>query len=210
MKWIDVTMPLDAATTPWPGDLPFDLTPVSRIGKDRTSNTSRITMGTHIGTHVDAPWHYEPDGRRVHEVDPAVFFGEALVLDFTGVQRISAEMLRGRRLLKRLLFKTSASSRPHNAPFDEKYPSLTADAATYLVEQGVVLTGIDSPGIAPFKEPGRDTHHILLREDVFVIENLRLGAVEAGVHAFVVLPLPVVGADGSPCRAFVGREDSTP
>jgi arylformamidase len=200
-------MPLEASTTPWPGDPVFELIALSRIGKERSSNTSCVTIGTHTGTHIDAPWHYERAGKRLHEVDPALFFGQALVLDFTGVQRISAEMLRGRRLLKRLLFKTDASAHPHDAPFDEHYPSITADAATYLVQQGVTLVGIDSPSIAPFKEPGRDTHHLLLQEEVLIVENLRLGAVDAGVHAFVVLPLPIVGADGSPCRAFIGGED---
>jgi len=84
------------------------------------------------------------------------------------------------------------------------------DAAQRLVEDGVRLVGVDYLSVAPFKEPGGVTHHRLLENEVLVVEGLRLGACTAGTYPFVVLPLPLAGADGAPCRAFLGVEKGTP
>ena len=93
MEWIDVSIPLDGSITLWPGDPRFTLAPVSRIAKGDSSNASALSMGSHIGTHVDAPWHFEEDGKRLHEIDTAVFFGEALLLDFQKADAITADLL---------------------------------------------------------------------------------------------------------------------
>ncbi len=204
MRWYDVTMPMHAGMTVWPGDAPFAIEPADRIGHGDSCNTSTLHMTTHTGTHCDAPWHFEEDGKRLDEVDPALFFGEALVLDLGGVDTIHAADLGDEPLPARLLFKTRNSGRPAEDPFDEDFVALEEDAAERIVDEGVRLVGIDGLSIAQWKRSG-PTHHVLLENDVFVVEGLRLGNVPPGLCEFVVLPLALVGADGAPCRAFVGR-----
>lgn len=192
----------------WPGDPPFELRAARRIARGDGSNVSTLTLSTHLGTHVDAPWHFESDGAQLHELDASLYFGEAEVIDLTGVEgQIRAERLPERRLPERVLFKTRNSMHGPLEPFRKDYVALELDAAERLVRDGTRLVGVDYLSVAPYKQPGQATHHCLLRNGIIVVEGLRLLSIPAGVHAFVVLPLPLMDADGSPCRAFVGREE---
>jgi len=207
IEWIDVSIPLSATTTVWPGDAPFSLAPVARIAEGDSKNLSSLSLGAHTGTHVDAPWHFEEDGKKLHEMDTSVFFGEAMVLDLPDVDVISADDLGPGPLPARVLFKTRNSDYPVDAAFRKDYVGLDGGAAQRLVDDGVRLVGVDYLSVAPFKQEGQVTHHRLLRNEVCVVEGLRLAGLAAGVSKFVVLPLALVGADGAPCRAFVGIED---
>jgi len=205
IKWFDVSIPLHAGATVWPGDQAMSLTPAGRIAQGDHCNTSVITCPTHIGTHCDAPWHFEDGGKRLEEVDTALFFGDALLVALEDVDVIRASDLRPERFPERVLFKTRNSQYPANAPFKKDFVALDVSAAERLVADGVKLVGIDYLSIAPFGNSG-PTHHALLQNDVFVVEGLRLGGFSAGTYPFVVLPLPLTGADGAPCRAFLGRQ----
>ncbi|HIJ65102.1 MAG TPA: cyclase family protein [Candidatus Hydrogenedentes bacterium] len=207
IEWIDVSIPIDGSMTLWPGDPAFTLAPVSRIAKGDNTNASAISMGTHIGTHVDAPWHFEEDGKKLHEIDTAVFFGEALLLDFPDADLITADLLGESPLPPRVLFKTRNSDYPVQGEIRNDYVALDADAAQRLVDDGVKLVGVDYLSVAPYKQEGQGTHHRLLRNNVYIVEGLRLGSLVAGTYRFIALPLPLVGADGAPCRAFVGSEE---
>jgi arylformamidase len=190
--------------TIWPGDPAFFLEPDARIATGDGCNTSRIALSTHTGTHCDAPWHFEDDGKRLHEVDPQLFFGDALLIDLPQVDRIRASDLPRAPLPARVLFKTRHSGQPEDVPFQPDFVAVDADAARRLADDGVRLVGVDYLSVAPYKQPGRDTHHILLSAGVLVVEGLRLGGFPAGTYPFVVLPLPILDADGAPCRAFLG------
>lgn len=207
MQWIDVTIPLHPGMTVWPGDPPFQLTPKNRIAQGDGNNTSLLTLSTHTGTHVDAPWHFEEDGKRLDEVDTAVFFGDALVLDLPEVKVVTAADLPEEPLPDRVLFKTANSDYPADAPFNAEYAALDASVAQRLADDGVVLVGVDALSVAPRKQPGQVTHHVLLHKGVVVVEGLRLQRIAPGMHPFVVLPLALRGADGAPCRAFVGVDE---
>ena len=204
VQWMDVTIPMAMGMTVWPGDPEFLFEADSRIADGDSSNVSVIRMSTHTGTHVDAPWHFEEDGARLHAVDPSVFFGDAQVLDIPDVALVRAGDLGPGPLARRVLIKTRNSEKDPGRPFDREYVALSEDAAQRLVDEGVRLVGVDYLSVAPFKQPGQGTHHILLQADVFIVEGLVLAAIPEGIHAFVVLPLPLHDADGSPCRAFVG------
>ncbi len=206
ITWVDVSIPLSASTTAWPGDTPFQLKPSSRIAEGAEVNTSQITMSTHTATHVDAPWHFEDDGKKLDEVDPSVFFGEALIIELPEVDLITAADLGDKPLPPRVLFKTKNSQWPAHGEFRQDFVAVAPDAAQRLVDDGVRLVGVDYLSVAPYKQPGQPTHHILLQNDVFIVEGLRLASAPAGTVQFVCLPLPLMGADGSPCRAFVGVE----
>lgn len=208
LQWLDVTIPMRNGMTVWPGDAPFLLEAQTRLAQGDGSNVSRVTMSTHAGTHVDAPWHFEDDGKRLHEVSHEVFFGRALVIGYAGEGPLHADDLGADPLPPRLLVKTRNSARHWSAPFCRDYVALEADAAERCVREGVRLIGVDYLSVAPYKQEGQETHHQLLHHDVFVVEGLVLGAVPEGWCEFVVLPLPLEGADGAPCRAFVGLTPS--
>ena len=204
VKWIDVSIPMREGMTVWPGDTEFSLRPASRISEGADCNVSTLTLSTHAGTHVDAPWHFEAGGKRLHEVNTGIFFGDALLIDLPDRETVRAEDLGPDPLPPRVVLKTRNSQFPVDAPFLTAYTAVETCAAQRLVDEGVRLIGIDSLSVAPYKQQGQDTHHILLQAEVFIVEGLRLAGIPAGLHSFVVLPLPLQEADGSPCRAFLG------
>jgi arylformamidase len=202
--WRDVTLPLRPETVVWPGDPAFEIEPLRRIADGGACNTSRLSMATHTGTHIDAPWHFEDDGKRLDEVDTSLFFGEALLLDIPDVDTVRASDLGAARLPRRVLLKTRNSLLPVDTSFRADYVALDAEAAQRIVDDGVRLVGVDYLSVAPFRQNGQETHHRLLTHDVLIVEGLCLGGLQAGIYQFTVLPLALVGADGAPCRAFVG------
>ena len=207
MRWIDVTIPMHAAMTVWPGDPPFTLSPAARIADGAGCNVSTLSLSTHTGTHCDAPWHFEDDGKKLHEVDTSIFFGDALIIDLPEVDIICASNLPSGRLPNRVRFRARNSAYPPDAPFLKSYVALDKSAAERLVDDGVRLVGVDYLSVAPYKQPGQETHHRLLEAGVFVVEGLLLQSFSPGVYPFVVLPMAIVGADGAPCRAFIGLEE---
>ena len=206
-NWHDVTIPMHPGMTVWPGDPPFEILPLNRIENGDGCNTSLVRCCTHTGTHIDAPWHFEVSGKCLEALDSALFFGKASLMELTGVDHIHANHLGTNPLPRRLLIKTEASSKPVDAPFYSGYTALAPDAAQRIVDEGVGLVGIDTLGIGPYGQQDEKTHHILLSSDVIVVEGLRLGPFATGTYAFTVLPMPLVGVDGAPCRAFIGLEE---
>jgi arylformamidase len=206
IEWTDVSVPMHPGMTVWPGDPPFSLSPLSRIAEGGEVNVSEIRLSTHCGTHCDAPWHFEEDGKRLDEIDPAVYFGQARIIEALHVDVVTAHDLGKEPLPQRILVKTRNSAMPIDQPFETNYAALSEDAARRCVDEGVRLVGVDYYSVAPYEQPGQPTHHILLQNEVFVVEGLRLAKFGAGVYWFTCLPMPIAGADGAPCRAFIGQE----
>ena len=201
-QWRDISIPLSPQMTVWPGDPKFSVEPAGRIADGADSNVSRITMSSHTGTHCDAPWHFVEEGAKMDEVDTSVFIGKALVVDLPDVDIIRAKDLPEEKLPKRVLFKTRNSFLPMDGTFDRSYVALHLDAAERLVADGVKVVGIDYLSIAPYRD-AIPVHRTLLEAEVLIVEGLRLADITAGVYDFIVLPMPLVGADGAPCRAFI-------
>lgn len=201
--WHDVSIPIHAGTTVWPGDNPVRFEAASRIAEGASCNTSSLTVPSHCGTHCDAPWHFEDDGKKLHEVDFQVFFGVARVIELLEVDLVRADDLGPAPLPPRILLKTRNSDYPVNGPFKTDFVAVAPDAAQRMVDEGVRLVGVDYLSVAAYKDAA-PTHHILLRNEVFIVEGLCLWDVPAGDHPFTVLPMALYGADGAPCRAFVG------
>jgi len=204
VRWHDVSIPLKSGMAVWPGDEPFALEAAARMAKGAECNISRLSCSVHTGTHIDAPWHFEDDGKRIHELDPNLFFGPALIVDVPDVTLIMPEHLGSGPLPSRVLFKTRNSDIPFDGPFRGDYTALDTKTAQRLVELGVKLVGIDYLSVGPYQQPGQATHHCLLGNDIVIVEGLRLAGFLAGLYEFVVLPLALIDADGSPCRAFIG------
>lgn len=163
---------------------------------------SLLSLNVHTGTHVDAPLHMLAGGATIESIPLDRLVGPARVLDLTHLKGyITREDLvpfaiqRG----ERILFKTTSSL---TEEFDLEFVFLREDGAQYLSEIGVGLVATDALGIerAQAEYP---THRTLMRNDIIIVEGLRLKEVEAGNYMLVIAPLKLTGIDASPARAFL-------
>jgi arylformamidase len=105
----------------------------------------------------------------------------------------------------RLLLKTRNSSLwdTPNHEFFKEFAALTADAAQWVVDRGIRLVGIDYLSIQLFADKVSTTHHVLLADEVIIVEGLDLRAVEPGAYHLTCLPMKLKDADGAPVRAIL-------
>lgn len=206
-KLLDVTVPLAAGLAVYPGNPAFELQPVKRIADGGSSNVSRLVMGTHTGTHVDAPRHFFDDGIGVDGLPLDLLLGRARVVDTGHRGGIGADELAAAGLREdiRVLLKTPNSALWNGEGFHKDYTYLTEGGARYLVDQGVKVVGIDYVSVEQFKKAGAPAHHALLSHGVVIIEGLNLAEVDAGMYEMYCLPLRVVGGDGAPARVILKR-----
>jgi arylformamidase len=197
MKILDITRPLSGTAVAYPGDIP----PVFTQHDQRQYLISDLRMNSHSGTHIDAPVHYLKTGDTIDTISLSRLVGPCRVLDVSKEGRtIGAPALSGRiDGISRVLLKTAFSS---CTSFREDYPSLTREAAHYLVKNGVECVGIDSFSIEAFVCDG-SVHRELLGNGCIIIELLDLSAVREGDYTLVALPLRLSGLDGSPARAIL-------
>src|SRR5262245_15806111 len=162
----DVSVPITNTMPVWPSDPPVKLTPQSHLSRDK-SHTVRLTtieMGTHTGTHIDAPWHFVENGRRLNQIAIETLVGKASVFELPGVRSIGREDLSRLPLsgIERILFKTENSRHWNDGRFFEEFVYLEPEAAQVLVDHGVKLVGIDYLSIDKFKSENHPTHFVLL------------------------------------------------
>jgi arylformamidase len=208
MPLLDVSLPLDSRLPIWPGNPPFELTPVKRIAEGGSSNVSRLTLGTHTGTHIDAPRHMIDGAPTLDQLPLDALIGPARVVAPDAARAIEARHVTGDALqgATRILFKTRNSTFWGSAQFRTDFVFLTEEAARALVAAGVRLVGIDYLSIEEYKKPGAPAHKALLSAGVVVVEGLDLRAADPGPYHLMCLPLRVVGADGAPARVLLRRE----
>ncbi|MEW6651275.1 MAG: cyclase family protein [Chloroflexota bacterium] len=208
MKIFDISLTITPALATWPGDPKVVLERVNKMEDGANANVSRLDMGVHTGTHVDAPFHFIPVGETVESMRLDVLIGIAWVVHIPDeVRVITRETLEKARLPEepvRVLFRTRNSQlwQIEADTFHADFVGIDASGAQYLVEKGVQLVGVDYLSVAPYKL-SRPTHQILLKAQVVVIEGLNLSAVEAGQYRLVCLPLKLGGSDGAPARAVL-------
>lgn len=206
-KLLDVTVPLAPGIPVYPGNPPFELQPVKRIAEGGSSNVSRLVMGAHTGTHVDAPRHFFDGSAGVDELPLNLLLGRARVVEMPRRGGIAAADLEAAGLREdlRVLLKTTNSALWNSPVFHEDYTHLTESGARYLVDQGVKVVGVDYLSVEQFKKPGAPAHRALLSAGVVIIEGLNLSDAEPGMYEMYCLPLRVVGGDGAPARVVLKR-----
>jgi len=199
-KILDVTVPLSAEVPTFPGDPPFEIAYTHKIAGGDAYNVSRISMGSHSGTHVDAPYHFLADGQTVENLPLEILMGKARVVELVVRDKVERVDLRDDI---RVLFKTRMSGQLRLPAFQEDFVYLTPDAATYLAQAGIKLVGWDYLSIEKFGSADFAAHHALLTAAVVIVEGLDLSEVEPGEYDMTCLPLRIVGADGSPARVIL-------
>ena len=203
----DISMSIHPGMPVFPGDSPPQQKWLRRMQDGACHNLSALALGSHTGTHVDAPYHFVEKGITLDEIPLEVFVGKALVIEITDPVSISADELRGHTIAsaERVLFKTRNSSTLSRGEFQEDFVYIEGEAAEYLVSLGVRLVGVDYLSVDRYGDESSPAHHALLGCGVVILEGADLSEVEAGVYTLVCLPLKVGGAEGSPVRAVLMR-----
>lgn len=205
-RWIDVSLPLASGMIGWPGDEGVRVARVQDVGRGDPCTLTRLVLGTHAGTHVDAPSHYLPEGAALDTMPLDATLGPARVIAIADPVAVTAAELARHRIRRgeRLLLRTRNSRRRWwEHPFAEDYVFVSPAAARWLAERRVRCVGIDALSVGGFREGGRETHEALLGGGVWIIEGLALTMVRPGPVDLVCLPLRIPGADGAPARALV-------
>jgi len=189
----------------FPGDPPFKMEPFFRRAAGDPFDLALMSMGTHLGTHVDPPAHYLDGGATVEMIPLDVLVGPGIVLDMRGRPFVDAMALRESPVQGhiRVLLKTDNGPRLLESEFHEDYVHVTEDAAEYLVELGVVLVGNDYLSIERYNNEGAPVHRTLLSAGVLVVEGVNSMNLPAGPCEIYCLPLNIAGADGAPARLLV-------
>ena len=200
---IDVTRAIHNASPNWPDDTPVNYQTPVRISSGASVNIGSITMSTHTGTHVDAPWHYDDKGLKLHEVPLETWVGTCVVVNAIGVSSLTPALLEDIDLtgITKVIFKTGQP----NAwlEFPKTWAITDPSLPPYLAARGVNLIGTDAPSADELTSKDLPGHQALAKAEVCILESLALEHVTPGKYRLICLPLNLIGADGAPARVIL-------
>jgi arylformamidase len=217
----DISPPLGPGTAVFPGDTPLERDVLLDGARGDAITLSTLRATCHLGAHVDAPIHYDPNGESIDArplwpfvgscrvVRPSVSSGDLVTLELllealaTGPDRPEGSRLDVPRLL------ISTGSYPDPGTFNPDFAALDPDLVDWLGREGVRLIGIDTPSVDPADSTDLPAHAAARRHDLDILEGIVLDQVPPGRYELIALPLRLVGFDGSPVRAVL-REMPVP
>lgn len=207
MRIHDISVPISKSLPLWPRDPVLRITQPSHLDRGDSVTLTRLDIGAHTGTHVDAPAHFVPGGATMDEIDLGLLVGPALVVHALEVDALSAVVLEELPIppgSERILFRTRNSDlwARGELEFQKDFVAIPEDGARWLVSRGVRLVGVDYLSVGAFEDPVA-THQILLGAGVIAVEGLDLSGVEPGVYTLVCLPLRLEGCEAAPARAIL-------
>ncbi|HEX9067374.1 MAG TPA: cyclase family protein [Ktedonobacterales bacterium] len=209
-EWIDVSVPLHSGMVHWPDNPPVRFEHTLSMDHGDICNVSKLSLGAHTGTHMDAPAHFVRGGIGIDQMPLTATLGRARVVAIDDPESIKAGELRahGIRRGERILFKTRNSERGWRTDdFVEDFVYLAHDAAQHLAAVGVRAVGVDYLSVGGFRVDGPETHWALLEAGIWIIEGLNLSQAQPGLYDLICLPLRIVGGDGAPARALLRAVD---
>ena len=210
---IDLSHRIEAGMPVYPGDPAPQVVPVAAFGGEGY-RTERLSIGTHVGTHMASPGHFVDAGLEIDAVALERCVAPGIVLDVRDAARSGAidaqAIAEAERRLGRVagngdavLLWTARDAFWPNQRYLEESPGLTIAAAELVLTRGVALVGIDAVSIEPLADEAFPVHRLLLEAGMLIVENLRgLEAVSTKAFTFVAAPLAIAGATGSPVRAL--------
>jgi kynurenine formamidase len=229
MEIIDLSHTIHDDIQTYPGD------PVPSINRGLTHeedycHVDVLTLGSHTGTHIDAPFHFLKNGKKIDEFMVQRFVGDGVLIDVSAkpdrtlieagdIAAYKNEIIPG----DFVIFRTGRDKYFGTARY-YLHPYLSAEGANLLVKLGVSLVGIDALNVDPTyygspdsdlsvkgqpeeAEYGYPVHDILLGNDILIVENLcNLDQIKPSKGVYSFLPLKLKDSDGSPIRAvFMGK-----
>lgn len=212
MRIFDVTVPISQVTPVQPGEPRVQIEKLSQLALGDQANSSRIRIGTHTGTHVDAPFHAVQQGLTVDKLPLDLLMGPAFVAEVDQLQGNAVDVYDLARLhfpkdTTRLLVKTRNSRLWENGftEFERDYVHLAPHTAPWLVRRGIKLFGWDYLSVDAYGAKDHRVHETLLGAGVILVEGLDLSRVPSGSCHLVCLPLKLKDGDGAPARVLVVR-----
>lgn len=212
---IDHTLPIHEGMQTFPTHWhPFvEITQLGRHGIENRE-TRKITLGTHTGTHMDAPRHFFADGATLDDIPLATLIGPACLVNFShlaDLTPVTVEMLielLGQTVPERLILRFDWDRHIGTQRYYSHHPYLTPEAAHYLVDKGLILLAMDTPqpdNPAHGQKSLVDSpiHKIFLSKGVILVEYLcNLAPITQMERMLFVAPLKIAGGDGAPARCF--------
>jgi len=203
----DVSIPITESLVVWPGQPEVEMSTPSHLCHGHNATVTKLSLSVHSGTHVDAPCHFIAGERGVDSLSLDVLIGPAYVADAGDADALTAGVLDNLSIpagTTRLLMRTrnSALWTRDDHTFYADYVAFTEDGASWLIDRGIQLVGIDYHSVAPYRNT-KGVHLKLLGAGVTLLETLDLHTIEAGIYQLVCLPLNIVGSDGAPARVVL-------
>ncbi len=199
---IDITLPMRHGMVHYPGDPEIIFESVLDIRSGGPVNLQRLSLGSHSGTHVDAPYHVLPDGKKIGSLPVDYFIGRARVFAFDS--DIHAEQIQGLHIEADdiVLFKTPSGAKLGEV-YDPDHVNVLPCAARFLADTRVRAVGIDCLSIE--NNPALETHRILLGSGIPIIEGLDLRKAEPGDYHMTAMLMRLEDSDGAPLRAMLEK-----
>ncbi|MDP2818814.1 MAG: arylformamidase [Polaromonas sp.] len=198
----DISPAVDEHAAVFPGDAAYSQKLHFALSPDCPVNVNTLTLSPHTGAHADAPMHYANGAPAIGAVDLLPYLGPCRVIHcldcgpLVEPQHIAHAL---QDMPPRVLLRTSVVASQDWASFTALAPATLALLAT----KNIALIGIDTPSVDPSTSPDLPSHHMLLKHDLRVLENLVLDDVPAGDYELIALPLKLMQADASPVRAIL-------
>ena len=215
MRLIDLSHPLEHGQLNFPFDPKLSILVHNTVGSIGY-NITQISMSTHQGTHLDAPFHFYDDGKTLDQMTLDQFYGECHLVDLAPGGHLDAktpltiEMFEPHTAVftegAKIIYRTGWSRMFGQPEFFGEFPTLTLDAATWMAERKIGMIGMDTPTPS---EDWLECHHILLKEgvEIVIVEGLTNLDQLPERFTFAGFPLNIKGRDGSPIRAVAIVED---
>jgi arylformamidase len=202
----DISLAIAPGLPTWPTSEGFRTRQAMSIDAGDPANVTVIEMDVHTGTHVESGLHFLADGEPVEslQLDQLVGAADVVVVEGEAVTAAALSQADVPEDCRRLLVKTANSDRwaAGWGDFDPVYVSLTPDAAQWAADRGLALVGIDHLSIQRYDDDG-ETHRILMRAGIAILEGLNLAGIEPGRYMLVAAPIRLTGVEAAPVRALL-------
>lgn len=198
MKFVDLSVPINEDTPVYPGDPKTKIQPAGVLEKDGYED-HYVCIGTHVGTHIDAPRHMVAMGKNLDQIPIDRFIGQGVYVRVS--KKFDLEEIKKVDIKEGdiVLFHTGMSDVYHDSAYYDDYPALTEDIANYLVEKKIKMVGVDMCSVDHEPFP---VHRILLKNDILIIENMtNLSALEGKQFKIYAFPIKLQ-IDGAPTRVI--------
>ena len=189
MKIYDMSQEVFSCTV-YPGDPRPEKRMLCSTAAGDVYNLTAFSMCAHNGTHIDAPFHFLPEGKTVERLPLDAFIGDCFVARYQG--DVTAEDART------ILVKAAGAERILIAGD----VTVTEEAAQVFARSGIKLLGNEGQSVGPADAP-MAVHKILLSREIVLLEGILLSDVPEGCYFLSAVPLNLAGADGAPCRAYL-------
>lgn len=209
-EWIDVSLFVEEGMITYNDKFPFKRPIKNSIDGGDLYNESRLDMGCHTGTHIDAPYHFNNDGKRVHQLDLDTLVGECFVVELMGIDVVTYDDLARSNIpdgVKRLLIKTDNSVIGYEGKFRPEFVGLDLSAVRFIHEKGILLLGTDYFAISKHELSAPVHQEFFKNNECIALEAVNMKELSRGWYDMICLPLRLKDADGSPARVIVKKSE---